>query len=106
MVASGERWPDNSLRPALEDLLGVGCVLGELRHRTSDSVAAWSPEARAAATVFSGMPDLYEAIADSESGIELRERGYADDVELACELNADTAVPVLSDDAYRNVAAH
>ncbi|CAM5740533.1 hypothetical protein SALBM311S_00664 [Streptomyces alboniger] len=49
VIASGERWPDGSLRPAMEDLLGAGAIIAALRERLSDTL---SPEAALAAAGF------------------------------------------------------
>jgi 2-phosphosulfolactate phosphatase len=95
VIACGERWPDGSLRPSLEDLLGAGAILDSM---TGDS----SPEARAAIAAFRDAAHrLPEALAECASGRELRERGRAADVGYAAQLNASTTVPVLTDGAFR-----
>src|SRR5690606_21324013 len=49
LVAAGERWPDGSLRPAVEDLWGAGAVVSAL---LSQGVTSMSPEAHTAAAAF------------------------------------------------------
>ncbi len=51
IIAAGERWPDGTLRPALEDLLGAGAILAMVGS------ADLSPEARAAAAAIQRDPD-------------------------------------------------
>lgn len=94
LVPAGERWPDGSLRPALEDWLGVGAVAANL-------AGVVSPEAEAARDAFrSAAGDLEQRISDSPSGRELLARGYPDDVRLACQLDLSTTVPRLMDKAF------
>ncbi len=49
IIAAGERWPDGTLRPALEDLLGAGAILAMVGS------ADLSPEARAASAAFNAI---------------------------------------------------
>jgi 2-phosphosulfolactate phosphatase len=96
VVAAGERWPDGSLRPAVEDLWGAGAVLALLPD--SDL----SPEARVAADAFRAVErSLVEAMHGCASGRELSEAGFAADVEVAAELDVSTVVPVLTGGEFR-----
>lgn len=96
VIAAGERWPDRSLRPALEDLIGAGAILSEL-HGTL------SPEAQAATAVFhQAQPDLLATLLACSSGKELVQKGLIESVKLAAELGSSTAVPYLQDGAYVN----
>ncbi|MEU6441272.1 2-phosphosulfolactate phosphatase [Streptomyces sp. NPDC047046] len=97
VVASGERWPDGSLRPALEDLLGAGAVISALRRAGGGGL---SPEAALAAMAFAHTSDLTATVADCASARELRASGYEDDITRASELDASTTVPVLIDEAF------
>jgi 2-phosphosulfolactate phosphatase len=103
VVPSGERWPDGSLRPAVEDLWGAGAVVAALaaalEHRAGPLLL--SPEAEAAGAAWLGVEErVGEALHDCASGRELVERGWASDVEIAAELDASTTVPVLADGAF------
>jgi 2-phosphosulfolactate phosphatase len=94
VVAAGERWPDGSLRPAIEDLLGAGAIISRLQGRRS-------PEASVAAAAFDFVcGSLREQILLCSSGRELLERGFAADVEIAAELDVSEIVPVLIGDAF------
>lgn len=94
IVAAGERWSDESLRPAYEDLVGAGALVERLS--ALDPAATPSPDAAAAAAAFRALRPL----AECPSGVELVQRGFADDVALASELDASEAVPVLRDGSY------
>lgn len=98
VIAAGERWPDESLRLAVEDQWGAGSLIDNLR------AAGWSdisPEAHAAADTFSALhDDLADALANCASGRELIAAGYSDDVHTAAQLDSSTAIPLLQQDAF------
>jgi 2-phosphosulfolactate phosphatase len=98
VIAAGERWPDGSLRPGLEDLLGAGAVSAAMR--TGLSPEALSPEATAAAACYAAAGDVPSAVRDCASGQELIERGFAEDVEIATEIDTCHVVPVLTNGAF------
>ena len=91
VVAAGERWPDGSLRPAIEDLLGAGLILAALAGEPS-------AEARAAIAAAETVP--LDDLRSCASARELIERGFAEDVELALERDVSTVVPRLRDGGF------
>lgn len=94
VIAAGERWPDQTLRPAVEDWLGAGAIIAAL-------AAEPDTEAELAATTFRAMGDrLADIIRDSRSGRELTGWGHGADVDMALQLDATATVPVLQDGAY------
>jgi 2-phosphosulfolactate phosphatase len=101
VIAAGERWPDGTLRPALEDDLGAGAILAALGR---DETA--SPEAQFITRAFEATrTTLKEAIRASASARELIETGYADDVERAIELDVSRNIPVLAPDGFFSSAS-
>lgn len=98
VIAAGERWrSDGGLRPAVEDALGAGAVLSTLAGRLA---GALSVEAELCRSAYEATPDIRAAVTDCGSGRELIEQGWAEDVEIALELDASTVVPVLADRAF------
>ena len=108
LVPAGERWPDGTLRPCLEDLLGAGAIASALRNDPSteshaDETAAalrddLSTEARAAARLWRATPDPTATVRDSTSGRELTTAGWPDDVTIAVDVDATDTVARLVDD--------
>jgi 2-phosphosulfolactate phosphatase len=96
VVASGERWPDGSLRPALEDALGAGAVL----HHLNSAGCALSAEAGAMAAMFASTRDVRSAIRACGSARRLVDAGYGADVDVASQVDCDRAVPILKDRAF------
>jgi 2-phosphosulfolactate phosphatase len=95
IIASGERWSDGGLRPCYEDLVGAGAIIDALPS------SGWSPEAHAAASAFQAARNhLPEYLMDCASGRELRAIGFAEDVQIASELNVSSTVPVFESGAY------
>jgi 2-phosphosulfolactate phosphatase len=97
VIAAGERWPDGSLRPALEDLLGAGALLAALAQRGGFGE---SPEAATARVAYESTPSVPDAVRGCASGVELATRGFGQDVEVAVEIDASSVVPVLVDGAF------
>ena len=73
LIPAGERWPDGSLRPSFEDLVGAGAISSYLNGNCS-------PEAQAAKSAFlAAEQDLKNLLLQCGSGKELVERGYKED---------------------------
>jgi 2-phosphosulfolactate phosphatase len=96
LIPAGEQWADKSLRPAFEDLIGAGAIISYLTGNLS-------PESKIALSAFHTVKeDLNNQIKQCSSGKELIERQFAQDIELACEINISDCVPILTDGAYIN----
>jgi 2-phosphosulfolactate phosphatase len=98
VIASGERWPDGSLRPALEDGLGAGAVLWHLRT----AGCRLSAETVAMATMYEATGDVGEAVRTCASALELGGTGFSRDVDVAVELEVDGHVAVLAGGTFRS----
>lgn len=95
IIAGGERWPDDSLRFAIEDWVAAGAIIARLPHTRS-------AEAEAAVAGFERLRgDLAGHLGASLSGRELIDAGWADDVDVSTELDTDDVVPILDGNAFR-----
>lgn len=94
VVPCGEKWPDGSLRPALEDWLGAGAVIAALN-------GSKSPEEMAAERLFAAGDELMDLVKSCASAREIIDRGFAADVELAAELDCSDVVPALTNGEFR-----
>ncbi|UUL77058.1 2-phosphosulfolactate phosphatase [Pseudarthrobacter sp. Fe7] len=108
VVAAGERWPDGSLRPAVEDQIGAGAFIAGLAaagkggYEAGDGRHGYAPEAVAAMAVFeSAEPRLREMLQHCSSGRELAGAGYAEDVDIAAELDCSDFAAILRDGVFR-----
>lgn len=95
VVPAGERWPDGSLRPAVEDLWGAGAVLAGL------DPALMSPEAELATLAYERFRTRpLEHLLSCASGRELVEKGFEPDVVIAGRVNTTDVVPRLVEGAF------
>lgn len=91
LIASGERWPNGTLRPAIEDLIAAGAILESLHGHTL------SPEAQIAVSAYGAAKgSLLTTLLQAGSGLELTAKGYPEDVHVAAALNVSDAVPILN----------
>jgi len=95
VIAAGERWPDGTLRPALEDLLGAGALICDLHSQGAGPLSA---EAAAAKAAYEGTGDLARAVAVGVSGRQLAAAGFSEDVAIAMEEDVCTVAPVRDGD--------
>ncbi|MFK3982755.1 2-phosphosulfolactate phosphatase [Micromonospora sp. NPDC050397] len=96
VIAAGERWPDGTIRPCVEDQLGAAVVLDVL----ATVPGGLSVEAAVALAALSSVPDLPAAVRGCVSGRELIYRGFGADVEIAAQVGVSQVVPLLSDGVF------
>jgi 2-phosphosulfolactate phosphatase len=94
VIPAGERWPDGTLRPAIEDFAAAGALIANLSGRLS-------PEASAAIGVWDVFKnELKTYLANCASGRELIQKGFEEDVQIAAEIDVSTTVPLYHESAY------
>jgi 2-phosphosulfolactate phosphatase len=95
VIPAGERWPDESLRPGIEDLIGAGAIIHAL-------ALPCSAEAQVARDAYrTAGDDIARLIRTSTSGRELVDGGFPGDVELALERDVSSSAPLLLEGAYQ-----
>jgi 2-phosphosulfolactate phosphatase len=99
VIPAGERWKDDdTLRPAIEDLIGAGAIISHLSGTLSPEAAVALAAFRAAET------RLQTVLEDSSSGQELAAMDFARDVAAAAVVDADDCAPIFIDGAYQTTA--
>ena len=97
VIPCGERWPDGTLRPAVEDLAAAGAIIANLSGTVS-------PEASVATAAWAlAKDDVSRFLKSCASGREHIDRGYEKDVEMASQVNVSDTVPMLCERAYVRV---
>lgn len=94
VIAAAERWKDETLRPAFEDLIGAGSIINYLKGELS-------PESKTALSIFlTSMNNMKEDLRKCISGKELIAGDLENDIELASDFNKSSCVPGLVNKAY------
>jgi 2-phosphosulfolactate phosphatase len=103
VVAAGERRADDTLRPAVEDQLAAGALIGALAKVGID---ACSPEAAVAAASYDALHRAAgHLLTASVSARELASVGQLDDVTIATHADSSTVVPVMRGGVFRAAGA-
>ncbi len=99
VVAAGEWWPGEALRPAVEDLWGAGLIIDAL---AAAGAGPMSPEAAAARAAYRGLGrNLAMGLAACASGLELANDGHAAEIAVAAEVDYSRRVPLLTGESFR-----
>jgi 2-phosphosulfolactate phosphatase len=96
VIAAGERWPDGTLRPCVEDQLGAATVLDAM----SSVADGLSVEAAVTLAALASVRDVRAAVLGCISSRELTRRGFGHDVDIAAQLAVSDVVPVLRNGAF------
>lgn len=95
LVPCGERWPDGSLRPCLEDYVAAGGIIAATGRKDC------SPEAQAAVAAWQACQQReLEPLHRCASALELQQRGFSRDVELCLMTDAASLGCQLYDEFY------
>jgi 2-phosphosulfolactate phosphatase len=101
VIAAGDPVADGSVRNAVEDLLGAGAILAALDPSAAVSAPRCSPEAAAARAAFmSARYRMVEHVGRCAGGLDLIERGWAEDVDIAAAVDVSRTVPILRADNF------
>ena len=103
VVPAGERWYDDTLRPAVEDLWGAGAVLAGLVD--DDASSRRSPAPRPGwPSRPGGRRGCPDDLLRCAGGVELAEVGFVADVEIAAQHDVSEVVPLLVDESFRDAS--
>ncbi|WP_394937971.1 2-phosphosulfolactate phosphatase [Psychromicrobium sp. YIM B11713] len=91
-IAAGEYWPDGTYRPAIEDLIGAARLISALSSSRGSALTLSDAARLSLASLQAVEEEIPAVIQRSPSGQELIERGFMDDVELACQLDVSNVV--------------
>lgn len=98
MVPCGERWPDGSIRPSVEDYAAAGGIIAAMGR------GSCSPEAQSAIAAWhfyqtQNLLPLHEC----SSALELQQRGFNEDIALCLEVDTAKLACQLYGDFYASV---
>jgi 2-phosphosulfolactate phosphatase len=101
VIAAGDQTADGSVRNAVEDFLGAGAIFAALDPSAAVSAPRCSPEAAAARAAFmSARYRMVEHVGRCAGGLDLIERGWAEDVDIAAAVDVSRTVPILRGDTF------
>lgn len=97
IIAAGERWPNDNLRVAYEDLVGAGAIIYEMN-------IIKSVESNFALLAFkNSLENKFTDLINCTTAIELCQYGYAGDVDMALQYNVSNVVPILKGEYFKNI---